>query len=86
MESTECTYGLVAPVIFVPFAFVTPVVVDQYTLYEVAPKLALQEIEFCALAGTAATPVGAAGIVVAGAAPVCSDSTDSPALFTAVTT
>jgi hypothetical protein len=76
----------VAPVILVPFNFVTPVVVDQYTLYEVAPKLVFQEIEFWALAGTAAAPVGATGIVTAGDALACAESTDSPALFTAVTT
>jgi hypothetical protein len=83
-----CTYGLVALVILVPFDFVTPVVVDQYKLYEVAPVTGLQESVIWVFPAAAITPLGAAGGTAGatGVALTCAESTDSPAVFCAVTT
>jgi hypothetical protein len=53
------------PLIFVPVVVVTPVVVDQYRLYEVAPLTAGQEMVTCLVPPVAVTPVGTAGIVAA---------------------
>ena len=55
------------PLIFVPVVVVTPVVVDQYTLNDVAPLTAAQEMVTCLVPAVAVTPVGAKGTVVAGA-------------------
>ena len=52
--------------ILVPFAVVTPVVVDQYRLYEVAPLTAVQETVTWFVPAVAVTPAGAAGIVGTG--------------------
>ena len=61
-----CTAGLVTPLIFVPFATVTPEVVDQYKLYAVAPLTAFQMIVACFVPPVALTPLGAAGMVGVG--------------------
>jgi hypothetical protein len=54
------------PPILVPLASVTPVVADQYRLYDVAPLTAVQESATCLVPPVAVTPLGAAGIVAAG--------------------
>lgn len=54
------------PLIFVPLAVVTPVVVDQYRLYEAAPLTAVHETVTCLVPPLALTPVGAAGMVGTG--------------------
>lgn len=57
-------YGLVTLEIFVPVVFVTPDVVDQYMLYDVAPETASQLMVTWASPAVAVTPVGADGGVV----------------------
>jgi hypothetical protein len=51
----------------VPVPGVTPDVVNQYRLYDVAPETADQEMVTCFVPPVAITPVGAAGTVGAGA-------------------
>jgi len=58
-------------VTFVPVVFVTPDVVDQYILYDVASDTAVQLIDTCLFPAVTVTPVGADGAVPVGVAVPC---------------